>query len=177
MPVLIPDCLEIKPDDRLVLWSRGDTKNWSHIAGDYPACTLAELPALGDQPVVLLAILPDGTSQEGIFEEISSLQLPNVGKAYLAFQARPRFALWHFMRQWKPLRRMMPEIDRGSPPVIYANGGTLVMNLALQPVTHTRYLDYPWILALKSCIRYWLRLSSALRGMEFMLVDVTECLN
>ena len=177
MPVLIPDCLEIEPDEMLVIWSRGDTKSWSHVAGDYPACTPAELSAHSDQPVVLLVIFTDGASLEGILEEISSLQLPSVGKTYFAFQARPRFALWHFLRQWKPLLRMMPGADQGLLPVIYANGGMLVMNLALQPVKYTRNLDYTWILVLKSCLKYWLRLSNALMGIEFILVDVTECLN
>jgi hypothetical protein len=175
--ILLPDSLDIQPDDFITGYSSSPDIALDDVAGDYPVKSATDLSTVSQKSVIYLYIASSVIKMSDLNAKVTEIGEGKIKKFYLVRNFNSSFPVFQLARQVISLRKMLGRGVKIPSPIFYSNGGKKVMTMKLLPLNRSLYLERPVIYCIKSYLKYFLQFAGAINDLKFVVFDLSECLN
>lgn len=177
MPIYLPDCLNIMPNDLLTGCSLSNSEYLTEIAADYPIFQEEYIPEAGSQKIVYLLILAPDQPLTLLNKKIKEIQQLKLRKLYLVIYAENGFTIFTYFKKYLEIRTLCnSEIPMPTPTMI-SNNGKYIHKINIFPTYRRALINISIKEVIKQLLRHWMNLARAFGNSGYLLVDVTKCLN
>lgn len=177
MPVYLPDCLDINPEEYLTGCSLSLPEYLKEIAGDYPIIKEDNIPEDGEKKGVYLLIYSSDQSLNFTQKILSNLVNKNLRKVYVVIYAKKGFSVLRLIKRCLEIHVNFISKFEVPAPTLISKDSKVVLELKFMPDYRMSFFNIPFSEIFKPFPRHWLKLIRIFSTTKYIVVDVSACLS